>query len=58
MSSLVFPVGILFPTRVGMILDILAGQRHTMPFPHTRGDDPFVHAFMSSMAFFSPHAWG
>ena len=50
--------GEVFPTPVGMVPFYRFHTRHTVSFPHARGDGPFLQLASGRAPMFSPRPWG
>ena len=48
----------VFPTPVGMVLEIVTPHRSQISFPHARGDGPYTHSRYLASKKFSPRPWG
>ncbi len=48
----------LFPTYVGVILQLREQEYDQDTFPHIRGGDPYLCRDLPNIRYFSPHTWG
>ncbi len=51
-------MGIVFPTRVGMVRDPKPGNEDFPRFPHACGDGPYIGSDSDIYGRFSPRVWG